>query len=264
MSTHWAESLLELWDEQQRGFLPRREERFTVILDSLEAALGDQFVVADLGCGPGSLSQRILERFPCSRVIAVDSDPVQLAIGRCALARYGDRLQWIDADLSSPSWLERLGVDQLDGAASTTALHWLTMSELMGAYSQIGRLVRPGGLFVNGDNMPFEPEQRLAEELANQRWTADLDIAFEQHSVLTYEAWWQLAEASPELQAEVTERGRRQQLRTHRVAHRSPYAAHVLGMAEAGFTQITTIWQRFDDRVALGVRSDKVRSDESL
>ncbi|ATB43492.1 methyltransferase [Cystobacter fuscus] len=51
---------------------------------------------------------------------------------------------------------------------STTALHWLPAERLVALYHQPGRLVRPGGMFLNGDNIPFShrpsPFQRLAEQ----------------------------------------------------------------------------------------------------
>ncbi len=38
----------------------------------------------DLGCGPGSLATRLLDRIPAATVIALDADPVLLAIGQAA------------------------------------------------------------------------------------------------------------------------------------------------------------------------------------
>ena len=55
---------LRRYDQQQSTYLPDREERFTVMLDVLETLLPEQFVALDLACGPGSISQRLLARFP--------------------------------------------------------------------------------------------------------------------------------------------------------------------------------------------------------
>ena len=76
-STTW----IARWDAQQAGYLPDREERFTAMLDVLEVVLPPNFVAVDLCCGPGSLSRRLLSRFPQARVLAVDLDPVLLALG---------------------------------------------------------------------------------------------------------------------------------------------------------------------------------------
>ena len=78
---------LERWDAQQRTYVPEREERFAVIADVVAAVAGDRPRVLDLGCGPGSLSLRLLDRLPGASVVAVDADPVLLTLGRRASDR---------------------------------------------------------------------------------------------------------------------------------------------------------------------------------
>jgi SAM-dependent methyltransferase len=143
---------LRRWDAQQEGYVPEREVRFTAMFDALAEVLPTSFVALDLACGPGSISQRLLTRFPDAQAIAVDIDPVMLAIGRGALGTVDGRLRWIEADLASPGWLEALGETQIDAVLSTTALHWLEPAPLGRRYHDLARLLRPGGLFLNGDH----------------------------------------------------------------------------------------------------------------
>src|SRR5580658_9030422 len=102
MSTHAATTdyanWLERWDAQQQRHIPDREERFAAMVDAVAAFAGPEPRVLDLGCGPGSLSARVLDRVPRATVVAIDADPVLLAIGRGALASR-DRLEFVDADL---------------------------------------------------------------------------------------------------------------------------------------------------------------------
>ena len=93
---------MQRWDNQQSRYLPDREQRFTAMLDVLEALLPERFVALDLACGPGSLSQRLLDRFADARAVAVDMDPVMLAVGEGALGTVDGRLRWVDADLAAP------------------------------------------------------------------------------------------------------------------------------------------------------------------
>ena len=59
-------------DEQQEEHLPDREDRFTALIDAVEAGVSrPDPLVLDLGCGPGSLSVRLLDRIPAARVVAV-------------------------------------------------------------------------------------------------------------------------------------------------------------------------------------------------
>jgi len=110
---NWAD-WLHRWDAQQEGYVPEREARFTAMFDALAELLPASFVALDLACGPGSISQRLFARFPGAQAIAVDIDPVMLAIGRGALGTVDGRLRWIEADLASQDWLESLGETQVD------------------------------------------------------------------------------------------------------------------------------------------------------
>ena len=188
----WHDRLAEWlrrWDRQQTRYLPFREERFNAMFDALEALLPPDFVALDLGCGPGSLSQRLLERFPKARAIAVDQDPLLLAMGQGALGDVGGRLRWIDANLRESSWRERIGVESVDVALSTTALHWLPPAQLVRLYTELGTLIRPDGLFLNGDHMAYAPGMEpftRVRELVSQRE----ERAAEQHGAESWRGWW--------------------------------------------------------------------------
>src|SRR5258708_21317971 len=157
---------LQRWDRQQAGYLPSREERFAVMLDALDVLLPDSFLALDLACGPGSLSQRSRPRFPVARCVGVDLDAVLLTIGRKALGDMDGRLLWIEADIRDPAWLSLLDVTQVDAVLTTTALHWLQPEALLPLYQQLATLIRPGGLFLNGDHLRFPPQQPSLQVLA--------------------------------------------------------------------------------------------------
>lgn len=149
------------------------------------------FVALDLCCGPGSLSQRLLAHFPQARSVAVDLDPVLLALGQGALGTLNGRLRWVDADLCDPKWTEQLGEKQFDAVVSTTALHWLPVPDLVRVYHQVAKLLRPGGLFLNGDNMKFSAQlpslQKVAQAVRDAQWQ---DESFARLGVETWAQWW--------------------------------------------------------------------------
>src|SRR5947208_11442963 len=105
--------------------MPDREERFAAMIDAVEVGAGrPDPLVLDLGSGPGSLAVRLLDRIPAASVVAIDADPLLLALGRSA---YGGRagLRFVDLDLGAPGWAGGLGLARAaDAAVSTTALHW--------------------------------------------------------------------------------------------------------------------------------------------
>lgn len=181
---------LRRWDAQKEGYVPEREARFAAMFDVLAELLPSSFVALDLACGPGSMSQRLLARFPAARAIAVDMDPVMLAIGRGAIGTTDGRLRWLEADLASRDWLEALGETHVDAVLSSTALHWLEPGPLARLYSELGRVLQPGGLFLNGDHMAFGPASptfaRLSQRVLDAQWT---DAAFAARGIETAEQW---------------------------------------------------------------------------
>jgi SAM-dependent methyltransferase len=245
---------LRRWDAQQVGYVPEREARFTVLFDALAALLPASFVALDLACGPGSISQRLLARFPGARAIAVDIDPVMLAIGQGALGAVDGRLRWIEADLASPDWVEAVGETQMDAVLSATALHWLPAEPLARLYRDLGRLLRPGGLFLNGDHMAFNPAlstfTRLSQQVLDEQWT---DAAFASRGIETAEQWWDALALEPALAPLLAERARRF---AGKQRQKTPpdFDLHVVALRDAGFREVGTIWQVLSNRVLLAVR----------
>ncbi len=235
------------WDEQQESFNPDRERRFGTMLDLLEAGLGRRFTVLDLGSGPGSLSQRILHRFPAARAVAVDYDPVVRRIGEGALGTLGGRLTWVDAKLGQPGWSRSLPRPRFDAAVSTTALHWLTPADLARLYGDLGRILRPGGMFLNGDYLPSgrrEPHLdrlersvvkiRFPRKRAGAEWGA-------------WARWWDDARRVPALRAEFREHDRRSASHPKRTDLTLDY--HVRRLRAAGFRTVAVVWQDLANRV---------------
>jgi len=113
------------------------------ILAQLELR-GDETVL-DAGCGTGRLTEKLLERLPRGRVIALDASTEMLRAARANLERFGDRVSFLEADLSELD---------LDGAVdvvfSTATFHWVLdhgrlFANLYRALRQDGRLVAQCG-----------------------------------------------------------------------------------------------------------------------
>ena len=249
----WA-GWLRRWDVQQEGYVPEREARFTAMFEALAELLPASFVALDLGCGPGPLSGRLLARFPEAQAIAVDLDPVLLAIGRGALGTADGRLRWVAADLASPDWLDALGTTHVDAVLSTTALHWIEPGPLVRLYADLASLLSPGGLLLNGDHLAFGPTlptlDLLSQRVLDQHWT---DAAFAERGIETAEQWWDSLASEPPFASLLTERkaafaGKERQ--------DSPpdFDFHAAAIRAAGFREIGTIWQVLSDRVTLAVR----------
>jgi trans-aconitate methyltransferase len=139
------------------------------MLDAVEAVVGPEPAVLDLACGSGSVSDRLLRRFPAATTTGVDLDPALLTIARGHFAAE-PRARFFAADLRDPRWADRLPRRSYDGVLTSTALHWLPGDALRALYRQLAGVVRAGGVFVNVEDMPDESTPRLnAADLAYQR-----------------------------------------------------------------------------------------------
>jgi SAM-dependent methyltransferase len=242
--------LVARWDAQQAAYIAGREARFDAMLDVLSMTLPDDATVVDLACGPGSLASRVLDRLPGVSVVAIDLDPVLLELARRELACFGERARVVDADLTDASWADVLG-GPVHAAVSTTALHWLAPDELVRLYGQVAGVLRPGGVLLDGDHLRFDGRHPVARDWAARHDAATQAAAFAAGAD-TWDGWWADVRADPELGALVPERERR-------FAGRLPTGPSALdfrlaALAQAGFDEVGTVWQLFDDYVVYGVR----------
>jgi len=250
------------WDAQQQWYMPDREERFTALIDAVEAGTGrDDPLVLDLGCGPGSLAVRLLDRMPGARVIAIDSDPLLLALGRAA---YGGLpgLRFADQDLRAPGWTGALALDRpADAAVSTTALHWLRAEALRNMYAQLATVLRPGGLLLDGDHLKEDETvaptlarlgEALTERVAGRSAGADAGDG-QPGDREDWKAWWQAATSDPELAGPAAERQQRRLSEDHHGSESVLLSEHVAALRAAGFAEIGTLWQYGDNRILCAV-----------
>src|SRR4029077_9198419 len=183
----------------------------TAMVDAVAAFAGPEPRVLDLGCGPGSLSARVLDRIPGASVVAIDADPVLLAVGRGALGE-GRQLEFVDADLRA-DWVSRLpSPGPYDAAVSTTALHWLRLAPRIPLYHALGGVLRPGALFLDGDRLDFDHDQRTIAAGAREGRPEWPDAPKGRED---YDAWWAAVVTEPGLAAEVAEREQRRHTHPH-------------------------------------------------
>jgi SAM-dependent methyltransferase len=250
-----ARDWIARWDAQQQDRLPDREDRFTALIDAVEAGVGrDDPLILDIGCGPGSLAARLLARLPDATVVAIDADPLTLALGRAAWPELTG-LRFADADLREPGWSAGLGLTRpADAAVSTTALHWLSQPVLAAVYAEVGAVLRPGGLLLNGDHLA---EDELAPRLAMlDRALVDAEIRRRQPGGVTesWDQWWSAVGAEPDLAALDAQRKARDVSAEHHSSPAGRLSVHVEALRAAGFAEVGTLWQRGDNRLLCGVK----------
>lgn len=242
----WQQS----WDRQQEAFLPDREQRFAALFEAVEAAVGTAPRVLDLAGGTGSISLRLLDRFPDATAVVLDADPALLKIAEHTVGR-GDRVELVRADLRDPEWAAGL-TGPFDAVLTATALHWLEEDRLGVLYRELAGLVRGGGLFGNADLLPdpglLELSRKLGE-LADRRRQQSYDDGRAE----TWDSWWDRARSSAELGDAVAERdtvfpGTRHD-RSKPTSDR-----HVELLRAAGFGEVGLVWRGGQDAAVVAVR----------
>ena len=101
---------------------------------------GDE-VVLDAGAGSGRLTAELLERVPRGRVVALDRSPSMLAEARVHLARFGDRVRFVERDLLAIDFDETF-----DLVFSNAVFHWVLDHERL--FAVLFRALRHGGRLV--------------------------------------------------------------------------------------------------------------------
>ncbi len=112
-------------------------------LDVLQrlALTGDERVM-DAGCGTGRVTEQLAERLPDGHVIALDGSPAMVDAARFRLARFGDRIDYVVADLGQP-----LPIDgYVDAVLSTATFHWVPDHDAL--FRNLASVTRPGGWLV--------------------------------------------------------------------------------------------------------------------
>ncbi|MDT0341636.1 class I SAM-dependent methyltransferase [Streptomyces litchfieldiae] len=246
----WQDS----WDRQQEWYLPDREERFRVMLDVVEAVVGDKPRVLDLACGTGSISARVLRRFPGAASTGVDLDPALLTIARGSFANE-ERVSFVTADLTDPDWPAALPHDSYDAVLTATALHWLRGEPLRALYGQLAGLVRPGGVFLNADHMPDESTPLL--NAAERAYTEARRAREKAAGIQDWADWWRAVAEAPELAERAVERfaiygnpadGDHSDGEVH------PVAWHTDALRTAGFREARTAWRSLTDALVVALR----------
>ncbi|PKW09985.1 Methyltransferase domain-containing protein [Streptomyces sp. 1222.5] len=241
----WQES----WDRQQEWYMPDREERFRIMLDMVEAFTGPEPRVLDLACGTGSITARLLTRFPKATSTGVDLDPALLTIARGTFDG-DDRVTLVEADLKNPDWTDPLPYDTYDAVLTATALHWLRTDALDALYGRIAGLVRYGGVFMNADHMIDDSTPRINAAESTLRHTR-MDQAM-RDGALDWAEWWARAAEDPVLAAPTA---RRFEIYGSHADGETPSAAwHARTLRERGFGEARPVWCSPSDTLLLALK----------
>jgi len=160
----WTEANSETFIRLGDVLVPDREAQ----LDALCALVPEPpGLVVELSCGEGRLAERLLERFPDSRVVALDASPAMLARAAARLARFGDRQDVRRFEIADSGWRSEWR-DTCGAVVSSLAVHHLDDRSKRRLYADVLHMLRPNGALVIAD--VIQPASRAAVRLAAAEW----------------------------------------------------------------------------------------------
>jgi SAM-dependent methyltransferase len=163
------------WVSKDDRRAAEREAQFKAAMRWLGVFLEGPAQVADIGCGPGTLAQRLMVEFPEVRVLCADGSKDMIALARERLGGYGERVSYMVSDFGGEGWTSSFP-HGLDAIVSARAIHNLRKLKPIGkVYKQIFDVLRPGGFFMNIERVNFSSDflhQKFREIQVKERGKA--------------------------------------------------------------------------------------------
>jgi tRNA (cmo5U34)-methyltransferase len=202
------------------GIILKLIPHYPQMLDALVSAIpfdaSEPIRVIDLGCGTGTISQRVLAAFPNARVTCLDLAENMVEMAKIKLAQH-PHTRYLVGDFNT------LAFDaQYDVAVSSLALHHLVTDEdKQGFYHQIYEALAPGGVFYNADVVLGSSDALQAMYM--QKWQAFMLQNVSQDEI---ENTWLPKYYDEDRPAELTD--------------------HLAWLAEVGFADVDVVWKYYN------------------
>jgi SAM-dependent methyltransferase len=142
---HWSDSITR--------YRPERKKLFKAFTDEAARKKKGALSVFELGCGPGFLAEALLDYCDIVRYTLLDFSPEMLKLSRNRLAKFTDRVIFIQADFKKENWVDSVAAG-FDLIVSLQAVHELRhASRIPKLYSQLHELLVPGGKILICDHV---------------------------------------------------------------------------------------------------------------
>ncbi len=215
---HFAEQASE-YEQLMGRLVPQYKEQNSLLLDLIPYGEDEPFSALDLGCGPGVLTELLLEKFSNAQVAAFDLTQEMLTACEERLAEDGERLTVCQGDFQSDPF--GTGYDLI---LASLSLQHLTGPEKEKIYDKVHAALNPGGLF-------------LAREI-----TVDVSTSL---SAKHYQLWRDFMKSQGEDDAMWYAKHKEKD-------HPVSLADHLLWMKQAGFVEIGCHYQYLNFAIMSG------------
>lgn len=197
--------------------------------------------VLDIGAGAGALGQAVFSAYPKAQVICHDFSEAMFEQARQQLAPFLKAVTFVESDLRDPLWTRAID-GNFDAVVSSFAIHNVAeqgMPErIREIYFEIFGLVKPGGCFLNLDNIRAAGEvlQRIyrKERLLAEQARLRVDMGIEK--------------SLQELEQEIPERrrsrnGSSREQGESRLPRTRDLMQQLEWLKQAGFDEVDCLWR---------------------
>ncbi len=134
------------FDEIIIKLIPYYDQMISSLIDSIHFDKLSPIRIIDLGCGTGTISKRISEKFPNSKIMCLDISSNMIQIAKHKLSDHKDT-EFLLGDFSKIDI-----IDKYDVVISSLALHHIdTDEDKKKFYTKIYKLLNDSGIFFNAD-----------------------------------------------------------------------------------------------------------------
>ena len=145
------EDFVKGWLERQKERAPQRRRQFVALRACMPKNPEQEFRYLNLGAGPGNLDVILLEHFPGANAVVLDGSLSMLSAARKELQQFGERVEYVQADLSSADWAGAVA-GPFDFVISARTIHHIDDPRRIRAlYREVRGLTGHGGTFLNLD-----------------------------------------------------------------------------------------------------------------
>lgn len=166
------------FDRIIQQLIPYYDEMLQALIAAIPFDRDCAIQVLDLGCGTGTLAQRILNTFPHAHITCLDFSEQMIGMAQVKLAAF-NRVSYVVQDFQEYALKE-----QYHAIVSSLALHHLvTDQEKRAFYQNVYQGLLPGGCFYNADLVLGASEHLQSAYM--QRWKAFMQRQISEDEVET-------------------------------------------------------------------------------
>ncbi|MBN1480124.1 methyltransferase domain-containing protein [candidate division KSB1 bacterium] len=138
---------IDLLEKLYPYIIPKYHEAHDILVSMLDFAQTQDIRLADLGCGFGHLTKRIIDTFPSSVVFGIDKQPFILQRAQERLQDRLDQVVFYERNLNNTAWQK--DIDHVHAIVSSFTLDYLPRERHQQILDEAYAIIEPGGRWVS-------------------------------------------------------------------------------------------------------------------